>query len=240
MKGKEYGKGVLDGIPVALAYLAVSFTFGLSAANFGLSPLVATLISATNLTSAGQFAGINLIAVSASVVEIFFAVLIINARYLLMSLSLTQYLPEKTSVVKRLLMSFFVTDEIFAITNAKAEKLTFAYFMGVATLPYFAWAIGTLCGSLITSILPVTLQNAMNIALYCMFIAIILPPAKKSLPVAVCIGVAVGLSCLFYYTPYLKEISMGIRIIIVSVVTSAVLALIFPVDKKNQNKKEAN
>ncbi len=229
-----YKKGIIDGLPICFGYLAVSFTFGLTVTQNGFSWLFATIISATNLTSAGQFAGMEMIAVSASFIEVFFAVFIINSRYILMSLTLSQHLPENTGFFKRVFMSFFVTDEIFAIANLRRDKLSFTYFLGLSTTPYFGWTIGTLLGGLINSLLPQSLQYAMSIALYCMFIAIILPPAKKSVPISFCIGLAIALSCLFYFTPYLNQISIGIRVIIASVVSAVVTSLIFPHEDKDE------
>ncbi len=231
-----YKNGIIDGLPICFAYLAVSFTFGLTVTNDGFSWLFATIISGTNLTSAGQFAGIEMIAAGAAVLEVFIAVFIINSRYILMSLTLSQYLPEKTGIAKRAMMSFFVTDEIFAVANYRQDKLSFKYFMGLATTPYLGWTIGTLLGGLINSLLPPSLQTAMGIALYCMFIAIIFPPAKKSLPITFCILIATALSCAFYFIPFLNQISMGIRVIISSVVSAILTAIIFP--RKDDDKSE--
>ena len=149
-----------------------------------------------------------------------------------MSLNISQYLPEKTGFWKRAVMSFFVTDEIFAVSNFRRNQFSVKYFLGLATTPYFGWALGTLLGGLINTLLPVSLQNAMGIALYCMFIAIIIPPAKKSLPITFCIVIATILSCLFYYVPLLNKISAGITIIIASVVSAVVTAFCPPCWKR--------
>ena len=158
---KKYGykKGLIDGIPICLAYLAVSFTFGVEMTKFGFSSFFATAISATNLTSAGQFAGMKMMFNDAFFLEVFLAVFIINARYILMSLSLTQNLPQKTGTLKRLVMSMFVTDEIFALANQSGKNLNFKYFLGLGTLPYLGWTLGTLLGGLINSVLPASLQG---------------------------------------------------------------------------------
>ncbi len=239
MVGKfNYKKGLIDGIPICLAYLAVSFTFGVEMTSLGFSPFFATMISATNLTSAGQFAGIKMIATEAFFLEVFLAVFVINARYILMSLSLSQSLPEKTSTLKRAIMSMFVTDEIFAVASSSGKNLNFKYFWGLGTLPYLGWTIGTLVGGFVNSILPVSLQTALGIALYCMFIAIILPTAKKSGAVCFCIGLAVALSCALYYIPVINTLSFGIQIIISSVASSVVTALLFPIKETEEKEKE--
>lgn len=233
----KYKNGIIDGLPICFAYLTVSFTFGLTVTKNGMSWLTATLISATNLTSAGQFAGVEMIAAGVSLLELFAAIFIINSRYILMSLNLSQYLPENTGFAKRAFMSFFVTDEIFAVANFKRKNLSFTYFLGLATTPYFGWSIGTLLGGLINDLLPITLQNAMGIALYCMFIAIIVPPAKKSLPIAFCVLLATVLSCILLYVPVIKNISEGIKIIISSVFSAGITAAIFP---RTENDDETN
>ena len=231
----KYSDGLKDGLTIFFAYLVVSFTFGLTAYNMGIPTFTAIIISATNLTSAGQFAGIKMISLSAGLLELGVAVLIINSRYFLMSLSLSQSLTERTGTLKRLFMSFFVTDEIFAVANHRKERLSFKYFIGLATTPYFGWVIGTLLGALTQSLLPASLQCAMGIALYCMFIAIILPPALKSKSITFCIALAVILSVIFYYVPYLNTVSFGISVIICSVLSAVITAVIFPV-KKEENK----
>ena len=234
-KKLTYKNGIIDGLPICFAYLAVSFTFGMTAVQNGFDVLFATAISGTNLTSAGQFAGLNLISAGVALLELFIAVFIINSRYILMSLSISQYLPEKTGYLKRAVMSFFVTDEIFAVANHRKEKVSFIYFLGLGTTPYLGWTIGTLLGGITNTLLPQSLQSAMGIALYCMFIAIIIPPATKSLPITICILIATALSCTFYYVPVLNQVSSGISIIIVSVVTSMVVAILFPIKQQNND-----
>ena len=232
MKKLTFTNGVKDGLPICFAYLAVSFTFGLSAVQEGLNAFLATLISATNITSAGQFAGLKMIVQGALFLEIFLAVFIINSRYMLMSLSLAQNLPQGTSTLKRFIMSIFVTDEIFAVGYDKGKKINFIYFIGLSLTPYIGWTIGTLLGGLTDSILPESLSLAMGIALYCMFIAIIVPPAKKSKPICFCIAVSIALSCLFYYTPYLDKINFGITVIICSLVSACITAWLFPIKEE--------
>ncbi len=228
-----YKRGLIDGLPVFFAYLAVSFTFGVAMTNFGFTPLFATIISGTNLTSAGQFAGANLMAQEAMYVVVFLTVFVINARYILMSLSLSQNLPENTGTLKRMAMSMFVTDEIFAIANQSGKNLNFKYFLGLATLPYVGWTIGTLVGALVNSILPESLQLALGIALYCMFIAIVIPSVKKSKAVCFCVAIAIALSCMMYYIPIFNVIA-DYQIIISAVVSAIITAIIFPVKEKSE------
>ena len=232
MSKLKFLNGIKDGLPICFAYLAVSFTFGLSAVQEGLSAFFATLISATNITSAGQFAGLKMIVQGALFLEIGLAVFIINSRYMLMSLSLAQNLPRNTSTIKRLIMSIFVTDEIFAVSHARGKNINFKYFIGLSLTPYLGWTIGTLLGALTDSLLPTSLSGAMGIALYCMFIAIIIPPAKKSFAISFCIGLSVLLSCLFYYTPYLNKVNFGITVIICSLISACVTAWIFPIKEE--------
>lgn len=228
-KNLRYIDGLKDGLPICLAYLAVSFTFGLVTVKSGISVWIATLISATNLTSAGQFAGVEMMLALAGYFEIALAVFVINSRYMLMSLSISQQLDGSVGTLKRLFMSCFVTDEIFALASIQKRNLNFKYFVGLATTPYFGWAIGTLLGGLVNDLLPERLQVAMGIALYCMFIAIIVPPARKSFAVIVAIGLATAFSCTLYYVPVLNQISVGFRVIIASVLSACITAGLFPV-----------
>ena len=237
-KKYTYKRGFFDGVPVGLAYLAVSFSFGIYAVQKGLPYWLATILSASNITSAGQFAGVTMMAEMAAIVEIFFTVLVINIRYFLMSLSLSQQLDEKTPVWKRLIMAYFITDEIFALAAMSRKKLNFSYFMGLATAPLFGWTLGTLLGGLINNALPESLQAALAIALYCMFIAIIIPPARKDKGVVVCIVISILISCIFYYTPVIKDyISSGIRVIISSIISAAITAWLFPIKTPDDEKE---
>ena len=235
----NFKQGILHGLPICFAYIAVSFTFGLTAVNKGLSVLETTLISATNLTSAGQFAGIQIILAMSSLFEIFLAVFIINSRYMLMSISISQQLTSKVGTLQRLLMSCFVTDEIFAVASIAKNKLTVPYFLGLSLTPYLGWTLGTFLGAIINSALPVALQNAMGIALYCMFIAIIIPPAKDSLPITMCVIIGALLSCTLEYTPVLNKIPFGFKIIISAVVTCIIVSLIFPIPTENAQIEES-
>lgn len=219
--------GFKKGMPIMLGYIPVSFTFGLMAVQGGIPVWIALVISMTNLTSAGQFAGVNLIIGGGSLFELCVSMFVINIRYMLMSLSLSQKIMP-LSLIKRAAIAFGITDEIFAVASLEKRQITFGYMMGLIGGPYCGWALGTLLGGLTTSILPPVLQDSMGIALYAMFIALIIPAAKYSKAALIVILVAVGISSLFTYTPVLKEISIGWVVILAAVVASALGALLFP------------
>jgi len=226
----SFRQGFKDGIPIGLGYLSVSFTFGMMAVNTGFSVFDALLISMTNLTSAGQFAGIGLIAAGAPYIELILTQLIINLRYALMSLSLSQKTDGTFSFLHRLLVSFGITDEIFAVASGKPGEIGIRYMYGLITVPYLGWALGTLTGAAFCTILPETLRSALSIAIYAMFIAIIIPPAKKSRSVFNVILISVALSCIIRYTPLLNRISSGFAIIICAFVAAAAGAKFYPVE----------
>ena len=228
----DYIQGLKDGIPVAVGYLSVSFAFGMMVQQGGYSPWLALLISMTNVTSAGQFAGFNLMMQMAPYIEIAMTTLIINLRYALMSLSLTQKFDEKMSRIKRAICAYGVTDEIFALAMQKNGSVTMSYFMGLFTLPYIGWATGTFLGAWFSGLLPDAIASCMNIALYAMFIAIILPQAREEKNKRIAIILAVVLSCIFAYTPVLNTLSSGWVIIGITVVVSLFMAICFPIKEE--------
>lgn len=225
----SYSEGFKDGIPIGLGYLSVSFSFGIMAVNSGLPVWIAVLISMTNLTSAGQFAGIGLISSGAPYIEMALTQLVINLRYALMSLSISQKTDKSFSVLHRLVISFGITDEIFAVASGKAHEIGKKYMYGLTTAPYLGWSAGTLFGAIAGNILPESVSSALNIALYGMFIAIIIPPAKKSNSVLLVIILSVLLSFLFKYAPFINKLSSGFAIIICAIIASLFGALLFPV-----------
>lgn len=229
----DYLYGLKRGLPIGIGYLAVSFAFGVFAVT-GLTPLMATLISLTNLTSAGQFAGVEMIFNNAGYFEIGLTVLLINLRYSLMSISLSQKIEEGIPVWKRLLFGFGITDEIYAIAITEHRKVTASYMFGLITLPIIGWTLGTAIGAYGAGIFDGRFLDAMGIALYAMFIAIIVPDAKKSWKVLVVILIAIALSCIFYYVPYIKEIGLGFKIIISTVVASLIGAIAFPLKESEE------
>lgn len=224
-----FQKGLKDGLPICLGYVSVSFAFGMMATQGGLPVGVALLISMTNLTSAGQFAGLQLILTGGLYIEIAVTTFVINIRYMLMSLSLSQKVDEAMSSLQRFVLSFGVTDEIFAVAMQQEGSINARYFSGLIVTPYIGWAVGTFLGATATGLLPGSVRTALGIAIYGMFIAIIIPPATKAEPIAKVILISVVLSCFFKWTPYLNRISSGWVIIVCAVIASAYAALRYPV-----------
>lgn len=232
-----FRRGLKDGIPICLGYISVSFTFGMMVVEKGFSLWLAVLISMTNLTSAGQFAGFGIIAAGGGFAELAITTLIINLRYMLMSFSLSQKVEPDMSVPVRMGIAYGITDEIFAVSMQQHSKVNAKYFTGLMFTPYFGWTLGTLVGAGAAQLLPESLRLALGIAIYGMFLAIIIPPARKSKAVLSVISFAAILSCVFRYVPILLELSSGWVIIICAVVTSALGAWIFPV--KDSDNEEA-
>ncbi len=224
----RYIDGLKKGLPIGLGYIPVSFTFGFMAVSGGMPAWIAVFISMSNLTSSGQFAGTQLILAGASYLEIAITTLIINIRYSLMSLSLSQKLVPKTSVLHRLLFSFGITDEIFAVASMEKEQIDHVFMYGLITLPFIGWTAGTVLGAFSTGILPDSLKGAMGIALYAMFIALIIPPSKHSRPVLIIVLISIAITCIIKYLPILSFISSGFRIIIASVLAAGIGTFLFP------------
>ena len=224
----EYRKGLRHGFPIACGYFFVSFTFGILGASLGFRWWESTLISMTNLTSAGQIAGIKTIAAGGSVFELALSQFIINLRYSLMGISLSQNMSEDVSGPRRAFLGFGITDEIYGVAASRKVPVTTAYFLGLMTLPYFGWAFGTLFGAILGDILPKTVTEVMSLAIYGMFIAIVVPAAKESRRVLGVVAIAAAVSCLMYYVPVLKEVSVGFAIIVSAVAAAALGAWLFP------------
>ena len=229
MKLKNYAYGVRTGLPVGVGYFSVSFGFGAMAAAQGIRALDATLISLTNLTSAGQFAGLTLIVAGTTLWEVILTQIVINSRYALMSLALSQRMGSKIGVVPRLAIAFFNTDEIFALAMAEKEPLTVPFLMGLGLTPILGWTAGTLCGALAGSVLPLSIRTALGVMLYGMFIAIVVPPAKAEKNVLAAVTMALVFSCLFKWLPMLKNVSAGIAIVCCTVIAAALCAWLFPI-----------
>lgn len=226
----NFQKGLKDGFPIALGYLSVSFGFGILAAAAGLTPLQAWVISATNLTSAGQVAGVGIIAAGGAYLEMALTQLVINLRYSLMGLSLSQKLDGSFHTPQRLLVSYGITDEIFAVAHAQKEALTPRYMYGLILIAFLGWTGGTFLGSVAGELLPQAFTDAMGIALYGMFLAVILPAARKSRGALIVIAIAAAVSLLFYYV--ITAISSGFAIIISAVLAAAVGAWLFPISEE--------
>ncbi len=232
MNWNEYSLGVRRGMPVGVGYLSVSFGFGTLAASQGIRVLDAFLISATNVTSAGQFAGLTLILAGAGLWEVILTQLIINSRYALMSLALSQRMGEKIGLIPRLLAAFMNTDEIFALAMSRKEPLTVPYLLGLGLLPFLGWTAGTVLGALAGSVLPEAIRTALGVMLYGMFIAIVIPPAKKERPVLAAVLIALVCSCLLDWAPVFEKVSAGIGIVICTVLAAGICAALFPISEE--------
>ncbi|MBR3772789.1 MAG: AzlC family ABC transporter permease [Clostridium sp.] len=232
---QDYKSGVRKGLPICLGYLSVSFTFGLLAVNGGLPVWMALLISVSNLTGAGQFAAVNLMIQGTSYIEIALTTLIINLRYTLMSISLSQKIKPEVPTKHRLLMGYGITDEIFSVASLEPGMVTFPFMMGLISISCVGWFGGTLLGALICSALPEILSSAMGIAIYGMFIAIVIPPLKQSRPILLIVLFAVAINLVFYYVPVFHVISTGFRVIITSLIAAGIGAILFPAKEDMEN-----
>ena len=231
----HFFKGLYHGIPIALGYLSVSFGFGIMAVKAGLSILAAVGISVTNLTSAGQAAGVAIIAAGGSYIEMALTQLVINIRYSLMGLSLSQRLDKSFTTPHRLLASFGITDEIFAVASAQPGRVTPWYMYGLILISFLGWSGGTLLGAAAGQFLPAAITDAMGIVLYGMFLAIIIPPARKEKSVLTAVVIAALFSILFNYL--LTAVSPGFAVIISAIAASAVAALLFPIDEEEEEQE---
>ncbi len=230
-----FKKGITHGIPIALGYFSVSFGFGIMAVKSGLSAINAIIISLTNLTSAGQAAGVGIIAAGGSFLEMAATQFVINLRYSLMGLSLSQKLDKSFNSFHRIIASYGITDEIFAVASSQKEKLVPSYMYGMISVACFGWVSGTAAGALAGTALPSAITAAMGIMLYGMFIAIIVPAARSSRKDLIVICFAAAFSMIFKY--FLPDVSFGFAIIISSVAAAVIGALLFPVEiaEKEEN-----
>ena len=232
MKRNEFINGIKDGIPICLGYFSVSMAFGIAAVKGGIPVWASILTSLTNVTSAGQFAGINIMLALGTLIEIAITTLIINMRYFLMSLSVSQKVDSSMKLWQRCLVSFGITDEIFAVSMRHQRPLTAIYMAGLIITPVLGWTLGTATGAIATTVMPDALSSAMGIALYGMFIAIVVPPARENSKVLVAVLAAIAGSLLFAYAPVLKNISGGWTIIIITLIVSALCATFFPIKEE--------
>ena len=221
--------GLRDGIPICLGYFSVSFAFGIFATGEGLSVLESVMISVFNLTSAGQLAGVPIIAHGGSFLELALTQLIINLRYALMSISLSQKLGSSIRLRDRFLIAFSNTDEVFAVASAQHGTVGRKYMYGLIATPILGWTLGTLLGAVAGNILPTIAVSALGIAIYAMFIAIVVPVACFDKKTGLCALLSVALSCLFYFTPVLNTVPSGFVIVICAVLASVLFAVLFPI-----------
>lgn len=224
----SYFYGLNKGLPIALGYLSVSFGFGITAVGMGIPSVGAILISLTNLTSAGQLAGIGIIAACGTIIEMILAQLVINMRYCLMGLALTQKLDGSFTTPHRMITSFAITDEVFAVAAAERGLIGRRFMYGLVTLPPIGWTLGTVLGVYAGQVLPPSLCSALGLALYSMFVAIIVPPAREDKGVLCTVLIASAMSCAMYFIPFFKQISTGFQIIICAVVASGIMAVAAP------------
>ena len=232
MTENSFKRGITDGIPICLGYFAVSFAFGIFSYESGLTVWQTVLVSMTNVTSAGQLAAVPIMVGGGTLLELAASQLVINLRYSLMAVSISQKLDSRVNLLDRLIIAFVDTDEVFAVSTAKEGKVGKRYFFGLILTPWLGWSTGTLLGAVAGNVLPRAVISALGLAIYAMFIAIVVPPAKKSRPVAVCALIAIALSCAFRYIPFLSGVPSGFVIIICAVAASVVMALAAPLKEE--------
>lgn len=235
---KNYCEGMRDAVPIGLGYLAVSFTLGIAARNAGVHALPATIMSLTNMTSAGEFAAITAIASGVSLSELALMQVIINLRYMLMSCALAQKLDTKFPMAHRFLLGFGITDEIFGISIARKGKLNPCYMYGAMSVAVPAWTMGTFLGVILGNVLPGGVVSALSVALYGMFLAIIIPPARDNAVIRGVVLIAMASSFLFTKIPVIKQISSGMRVILLTVIISLAAAILFPVKEEAQEAED--
>ncbi|MBE6989206.1 MAG: AzlC family ABC transporter permease [Ruminococcaceae bacterium] len=229
-KKSDFARGLADGLPICLGYLSVAFAFGIFAVGSGLRVWEAALVSMTNLTSAGQLAAVPIMTGGGSLAELAASQLVINLRYALMSVSLSQRLDASMTTPRRLLAAFGNTDEVFAVAVSRPEPVGAPYLYGLILLPFLGWSLGTLAGAAAGEVLPPLLTAALGIAIYGMFMAIVIPAARDRRSVAACVLIAAVLSCLCRWLPPLSAIPQGFAVILCAVAASAVMAVIAPVE----------
>lgn len=233
----SFKKGLKDGLPIAIGYFSVSFAFGIFAIENGLTVFQAVIISLLNLTSAGQLAAVPIIAGGGTFLELALSQLVINSRYSLMSVSLSQKFSKRVKLPQKLLIAYGNTDEIFAVSVSNKGDVGTKYMLGIILLPVIGWTSGTFLGGFVGNILPPMATAALGVAIYGMFVAIVMPVAKKEKMTALCVLLAIAISCAFRYIPLLKSVPSGFTVIICAVVASTLFAIIAPI--KTEEKEES-
>ena len=237
--GAWFFLGMKAGIPIAMGYFAVAFTLGIAARKAGLNVLQSGFMSAAMLASAGQFAGINALASGAGYLEMIVAEIVVNLRYLLMSSALSQKVMRDKPFFHRFLMAYGVTDEIFAVSMGVEGRLHPSYMYGAIATAMPGWVLGTLLGALLGMILPSRAMSAMSVALYGMFLAIVIPPSKKNPIIAGVVIVSMTASTIFSLAPVLSRISSGFQIILLTILVAGAAAILFPVKEEEEEKHES-
>lgn len=238
MKRKQYTRGLRVGVPISLGYLAVAFTMGITARNAGLSAFQATLTSFLVNASAGQYAAFTLMAAQGGYLEMAILELVTNARYLLMSCSLSQKLSPKTKLWQRLTVGFAVTDEMFGMAIAEPEEVSPWYYFGMMSIAIPGWSLGTFLGTTVGNILPANVVSALSVGLYGMFLAVIIPAARKSKVILGVVAASMAASFLLESLPVFAGIASGTKLILLTVVLSAGAALLFPVKDEEPGEEE--
>lgn len=234
----SFKKGLKDGLPICLGYFSVSFAFGIFAVENGLSVFQATILSLVNLTSAGQLAGVPIM-IGGSLPELALSQLIINSRYSLMSVSLSQKFSPRVKLRDKLLIAYANTDEIFAVAVSQKGEIGKKYMVGLMLLPVLGWTLGTFTGSVAGNVLPTMVTAALGLAIYGMFVAIVVPVAKKEKATALCVAIAIALSCAFRYIPVLSKVPSGFTVIICAVAAAAILAVVAPIKVEEEVTEDA-
>ena len=234
---KAFTRGLRAGIPIGLGYLSVSFTFGIMAISLGFEWWQTVIISMTTVTSAGQLSGINTMVIPGQYAAMLISQMTINLRYAFMSMSLSQKTSPRFRGIKRWLLGFFMTDEIFAVASAEKE-VSASFFLGLSVTPWIGWTLGTLAGSLVGNVLPEIVMGALCLAIYGMFLAIILPPSRDSRSVLAIVVIAALLHTAFYYLPYLRDIPSGISISICAIIAALIGAFLFPLPDEKEEVRE--
>lgn len=228
-------RGMRDGIPICLGYFAVSFALGIAGRGVGMNAVQAFVMSLTMVASAGQFAAITLIGAGAGIIEMITTTVVVNLRYLLMSCSLTQKLSPETKLLHRLALSYCMTDEIFGLSISVDGFLRPVYTYGITVISVSGWCLGTVLGVVAGNILPALVTNALGVAMYGMFLAIIIPPAKENHFLGAMVAVSMAASGLFSILPYLRTISSGFRVIILTILIAGIAAVIHPMEESGDN-----
>ncbi len=239
MKRKSsFIKGIIDGLPICLGYISVAFAFGIFATESGLGVLETLFISMTNVTSAGQLAAVPIITAGGSLAELALCQIVINLRYALMSTSLSQKMDKSIRLFDRFVIAFVNTDEVFAVASGKKHNVKRNYMYGLILTPYLGWSIGTLLGSIAGNILPVGVVSALGIAIYGMFVAIVVPEMKENAKTALAVALSIVLSCACEFLPHLKQVPDGFAVIICAVTASLLFAFVFPIEVKEENESD--
>ncbi|WP_454942351.1 AzlC family ABC transporter permease [Evtepia sp.] len=234
MNARQFTRGMRVGVPIFLGYLAVSFTLGITAKNAGLSAFQATLTSLLVNASAGQYAAFTLMAAQGGYLEMALLTLVTNARYLLMSCSLSQKLSPQTRLWQRCTVGFAVTDEMFGMAIAERQDLSPFYYFGMMTVAMPGWALGTFLGTSVGNILPASAVSALSVGLYGMFLAVVIPASRKSKVILGVVAVSMGASFLLSVLPLFAQMAEGTRLIILTIVISAGAAALFPVKEEKE------